>query len=313
MENLFGPDDDDYLDADNDTNMGYGATAVEIDIESDLAAGVARLPTPPFDLNLGAELHPLSDREPSTIPVANPPDVVDLGIDKEVVIKKKSTRAKFDVERLLSAEGLITIKRRAPRVKFKGKGHEYRYLVRLLECYQVWGHQLFPKANFEDFLAMTERLGRNKQMKVVRRQWIDEWKPVPTQERDSDLDLQQTYNDETGFVVDARSDEDENTNFPPHERPEANSGDAGNYPTSAAVGQSNGDGLSPAVRTRSRSPSSVDGVTTPPQNPTPPRSDGVSDDVNRPTDSAEAQRSPVPSAQQGPLFLFDDDEDDLYD
>ncbi|KAK9367800.1 replication fork protection component Swi3-domain-containing protein [Lipomyces kononenkoae] len=309
MENLFGPDDDDYLDADDEANMGYGASTVEIDIESGLAAGVAaRSPTPPFDLNLEGEL------QRPVVPVAEPPDVVDLGIDKEVVIKQKKTRAKLDVERLLSAEGLITIKRRAPRVRFKGKGYEYHYLGRLLECYQVWAHQLFPKANFEDFLAITEQLGRKNQMKVVRRQWIDEWKPARTPEKDSELDLpQQTEDDVTGFVVDARSDEVENSDFPLLERSKPNSGDIDGYSTVAGMDHSNDDDLSPAGRTRTHSHSGIVDSVSPAQNPTPPRSDSPSDDVHPPTDSGEGPRSPVPSSQQRPLFLFDDDEDDLYD
>ncbi|KAK9359395.1 replication fork protection component Swi3-domain-containing protein [Lipomyces starkeyi] len=318
MENIFGPDDDDdYPDVDDEINMGYGASTVEIDIESDLATGVARLPTPPYDINLDAELYPRTGDEPSLVPAAKPPDVVDLGIDKEVVIKQKSTRAKLDNERLLSADGLITIKRRAPKVKFKGKGHEYRYLGRLLECYQIWGHQLFPKANFEDFLAMTERLGRSKQMKIVRRQWIDEWKPARPPEEENDLDQRQTYDDGTGFVVGAGfSDDgdDDNREFGSQEHQKTNAGDKSMDFSEAGVAHLNDDLVAPGQSNMNCSPSSIDSVT-PEQNPTPPRSEAVPTDVPPSTDSQEfaPSRGESPSSHQGALFLFDDDEDDLYD
>ncbi|KAK9374553.1 replication fork protection component Swi3-domain-containing protein [Lipomyces chichibuensis] len=324
MENLFGPDDDDddYPDVNDEINMGYGASTVEIDVENDLARGFARLPTPPDDINLDAELYPRPGGEPSLVPAAKPPDVVDLGIDKEVVIKQKSTRAKLDNERLLSAEGLLTIRRRAPKVRFKGKGHEYRYLGRLLECYQIWGHQLFPKANFEDFLAMTERLGRSKQMKIVRRQLIDEWKPARLPEEKSDLDQRQTYDDGTGFVVDAGfggdddDNDDENREFGSQEHEKTNAGDNSMGFSEAGVTQPNDDLVGPGRRNLNHSHSSMVNAI-PEQNPTPPRSDAVPSDVPRSADSQQFAPSPgkSPGSHQSALFLFDDDDDDddLYD
>ncbi|KAK9355319.1 replication fork protection component Swi3-domain-containing protein [Lipomyces doorenjongii] len=315
MENLFGPDDDDdYPDVDDEINMGYGATTVEIDIENDLATLGAGPPTPPYDFNLDAELYPRTGDEPSLVPAARPPDIVDLGIDEEVVIKQKSTRAKLNNERLLSAQGLITIKRRAPKVRFKGKGHEYRYLGRLLECYQIWGHQLFPKANFEDFLAMTEKLGRSKQMKITRRQWIDEWKPERLPEQESDLDQRQTYDDGTGFVVGAGfGDDDENREFGSQEHQKTKSDDNSMGFSDTGEAQLNDDLEAPRHSNMNRSHSSIDRVT-PEQNPTPPRSDPVTSDVPPSADSQDAPSAgKSPSSRQAPLFLFDDGEDDLYD
>ncbi|KAK9248119.1 replication fork protection component Swi3-domain-containing protein [Lipomyces tetrasporus] len=326
MENLFGPDDDDYPDVDDKINMGYGADTVEIDIDSDLSRDGASMPTAEYNINIDAGLYPRDDGpEPSVVWGARPPEVVDLGIDKEVVIKQRSTRAKLDNERLLSAEGLITIKRRAPKVRFKGKGQEYRYLGRLLECYQIWGHQVFPKANFEDFLAMTEKLGRNKQMKVVRRQWIDEWKPARPPEQNSDeedrandLDQRQTYDDGTGFVVGAGYDDDENHDFVSLKRQKATSSDDDNRVSGEGEAvQLNDDVVSPQTST-SNGPQSAIETVTPEQNPTRSVSDAVPRDVPLPEETEESAPTtgPSPSSHQDALFLFDDedeDNDDLYD
>jgi replication fork protection complex subunit TIPIN/Csm3/Swi3 len=56
----------------------------------------------------------------------------------------------------------------------------------LLGTYQVWLHELFPRAKFADALAMVEKLGHTKRMQILRSGWIDESKPNPAQENDSD-------------------------------------------------------------------------------------------------------------------------------
>ncbi|KAK9479445.1 replication fork protection component Swi3-domain-containing protein [Lipomyces japonicus] len=163
----------------------------------------------------------------------------DLGIDTDVVVKPRKAVAKLDVERLLSVDGLLDLRVRAQRMRFKGKGHEYKDLGRLLECYQLWAHNLFPKAKFADFLQTTERLGRTGRMKIARNGYIDEYRPKRTYDAESndsnddsdDIDraskkskktddlgneknkgTANTYEDESGFVVndDLVSDEDDN-------------------------------------------------------------------------------------------------------
>ncbi|KAK7205395.1 replication fork protection component Swi3-domain-containing protein [Myxozyma melibiosi] len=147
--------------------------------------------------------------------------VADLGIDQEVQVKQaRRPQAKLDANRLLSAEGLLEIRRRAPRIKLKGKGHEYGDLGRIIECYRVWAHQLFPKAKFEDFLVLTEKVGRENQVKAARNAWMDEWKPSvpePAEEQSDDLSEDseaelngpQRYDDGSGFVVDEQAVDDE--------------------------------------------------------------------------------------------------------
>jgi replication fork protection complex subunit Csm3/Swi3 len=50
-------------------------------------------------------------------------------------------------------------------------------------------HDVFPKARFRDCIAMTEKVGHTTQVKVMRRQWIDESKPKKRMDEDDDLDL----------------------------------------------------------------------------------------------------------------------------
>jgi replication fork protection complex subunit Csm3/Swi3 len=56
----------------------------------------------------------------------------------------------------------------------------------LLGTYQVWLHELYPRAKFADGLAMIEKLGHGKRMQKLRCGWIDESKPKKAQENDSD-------------------------------------------------------------------------------------------------------------------------------
>ncbi|KAL4956180.1 replication fork protection component Swi3-domain-containing protein [Aspergillus filifer] len=109
-----------------------------------------------------------------------PPDNtgVVLGLDEEVkVTKKRQPVAKLDENRLLTQAGIPKLRRSARKnLKFKGKGHEFSDLARLLNFYQLWLDDLFPRAKFADGLAMIERLGHSKRLQTMRRTWIDEEK-----------------------------------------------------------------------------------------------------------------------------------------
>ncbi|KAI4283004.1 MAG: hypothetical protein L6R38_002488 [Xanthoria sp. 2 TBL-2021] len=102
-----------------------------------------------------------------------------LGLDEEVkVTRKRQPVAKLDEDRLLSQAGIPKLQRIAKeRFHFKGKGHEYRDLARLLNIYQLWLDDLYPRAKFADGLAMIEKLGHKKRIQIMRREWIHEGKP----------------------------------------------------------------------------------------------------------------------------------------
>ena len=38
-------------------------------------------------------------------------------------------------------------------------------------------HDVFPKANFRDCIAMTEKVGHITQMRIMRKEWIEQAKP----------------------------------------------------------------------------------------------------------------------------------------
>jgi replication fork protection complex subunit Csm3/Swi3 len=57
--------------------------------------------------------------------------------------------------------------------------------MRLLNYYQLWMHDVFPKARFRDCISMTEKVGHQNQLRVMRKQWIDDTKPG---RRDEDVE-----------------------------------------------------------------------------------------------------------------------------
>ncbi|KTW31199.1 uncharacterized protein T551_01272 [Pneumocystis jirovecii RU7] len=98
----------------------------------------------------------------------------DLGIDEEVSIRTRKSVAKLDDEkRLLSEKGLVQIVHQAPqRMRLKGKGYEFEDLRSLLSYYQIWAHELFPKARFREVIRMIQKCGRSKRIRIERSQWI---------------------------------------------------------------------------------------------------------------------------------------------
>jgi replication fork protection complex subunit Csm3/Swi3 len=89
----------------------------------------------------------------------------------------------------LSSAGIPKLRRIAKdKLKFKGKGHEFSDISRMLNLYQLWLDDLYPKAKFKDGLTMVEKLGHTKRMQVSRRAWIDESKGFRRRE-DEDAEL----------------------------------------------------------------------------------------------------------------------------
>ncbi|KAK3950527.1 replication fork protection component Swi3-domain-containing protein [Pseudoneurospora amorphoporcata] len=105
-----------------------------------------------------------------------------LGIDKEIDVTKKARvpRVKLDDARLLSDKGIPKLRKTAPKLKLKGKGHEFSDAARLLSFYQEWLDDLFPKATFVDALAMCEKAGHKTTLRNARLKWIAEGKPRST-------------------------------------------------------------------------------------------------------------------------------------
>ena len=100
-------------------------------------------------------------------------------IDEEVQVKKKrKPNPKLDEARLLSQNGVPKLRKLTrSKLRFRGKGHEYTDITTLLNMYQLWLDDLYPKAKFRDGLAMIEKVGHTKRMQVTRRGWLDATKP----------------------------------------------------------------------------------------------------------------------------------------
>ena len=93
------------------------------------------------------------------------------------------------ISSLLSSTGIPKLRRIAKeKLKFKGKGHEFSDISRMLNLYQLWLDDLYPKAKFKDGLVMVEKLGHTKRMQVSRRAWIDESKGFRRRE-DEDAEM----------------------------------------------------------------------------------------------------------------------------
>ncbi|KAH8690977.1 replication fork protection component Swi3-domain-containing protein [Talaromyces proteolyticus] len=102
-----------------------------------------------------------------------------LGLDADLkVTKQRAPVAKLDAARLLSQNGIPKLRKNArSKLRLKGKGHEFSDLGRLLNFYQLWLDDLYPRAKFADGLAMIEKLGHTKRVQIMRKEWIDEDKP----------------------------------------------------------------------------------------------------------------------------------------
>lgn len=135
------------------------------------------------DLNI-VHIPPSIDHEPTpsvTQPASQRFDDDDedadvLGVDEEVVIKKRRVMVKLDEDKLMSARGIPYLQAKVktkllPHLK-KEKGNELRNLNKILQFYQLWAHGLYPRANFQDFIQMARATGKKPRMKLMRQSWI---------------------------------------------------------------------------------------------------------------------------------------------
>ena len=134
---------------------------------------------------------------------ANKENFGGLGLDEEVKItKKRIPNPKLDDQRLLSEPGIPKLRalarsgRIAKKLHFKGKGHEFSDVAKLLSYYQLWLDDLFPRAKFADGLMMVEKVGHSKRMALMRKEWIDEGKPGYA--RDKALRKEQEEHEKSG-------------------------------------------------------------------------------------------------------------------
>ncbi|KAF2871896.1 replication fork protection component Swi3-domain-containing protein [Massariosphaeria phaeospora] len=163
-----------------------------------------------------------------------------LGIDEEIKVgKTRQPIPKLDENRLLSDPGIPKLRRISKeRLKFKGKGHEYGDIVRMLNMYQLWLDDLYPRAKFADGLSMIEKLGHSKRIHYMRKQWIDEGKPKHTIEDEDEEDnantpevpSQQSGDRMEGLELDNTANTNEATAENQNEDPKQTEGVSGDDP-----------------------------------------------------------------------------------
>lgn len=120
-------------------------------------------------------------------------DAAEAGKDPDVEVKVRKQRkpvVKLDEGRLLSDAGVNKLRKIAKtRLKFKGKGHEFTDITRLLNMYQLWLDDLYPKAKFNDSLLMVEKLGHSKRLQIMRKAWIDATKQTRRDQSPERIDV----------------------------------------------------------------------------------------------------------------------------
>lgn len=80
---------------------------------------------------------------------------------------------------------------------------------------------MFPKAKFHDGLALIEKLGHKKRLKVMRQEWINEEKPKPEKDLsddDGDVDMQHKDSRANGDARSPRPGEDSQLGGQHHDR-----------------------------------------------------------------------------------------------
>lgn len=65
----------------------------------------------------------------------------------------------------------------------------------MLNMYQLWLDDIYPRAKFADALAIVEKVGHTKRMQRIRKEWIDEGRPRRTTEPDDEDIAEDTRNE----------------------------------------------------------------------------------------------------------------------
>ncbi|ORX82184.1 Swi3-domain-containing protein [Anaeromyces robustus] len=120
---------------------------------------------------------------------------------KRKIIRKNIP--KLDSNVLLSENGLIKLQTLLSKTSFKrGKGHEKENLSRLINVYQLWGHNLYPRLTFKSIIERTEKLCSEKRLRIA----YSTWKEANRYKRKYETN---EYN-ESGII--RNNDESSNTN-----------------------------------------------------------------------------------------------------
>ncbi|MCJ1321699.1 chromosome segregation in meiosis- protein [Xylographa vitiligo] len=140
------------------------------------------------------DYHPAMDAPAQTTSPSRP-KATDLGIDEEIQVAKKrkpiaipsrdpEAAAHHEGEAQVQGQGargsgLLSYYRHYMKLTV---GSKYADVARLLNLYQLWLDDLYPRAKFADGLAMIEKLGHTKRLQTMRREWMKEGRPLERRE-----------------------------------------------------------------------------------------------------------------------------------
>ncbi|AGO10553.1 AaceriABR100Wp [[Ashbya] aceris (nom. inval.)] len=93
-----------------------------------------------------------------------------------IQVRKTRTVVKLDYEKLVSKKGLPYVLKNAPKhARISKRRDTYGNLCHILQFYQLWAHELYPKAKFKDFVSLCDRLGKtDRLLRAYRMQLIRE-------------------------------------------------------------------------------------------------------------------------------------------
>ncbi|KAH3686534.1 hypothetical protein WICPIJ_002485 [Wickerhamomyces pijperi] len=94
----------------------------------------------------------------------------------DIITKTKRTRPKITPDLLLSKKGLPYIYDNRKRIikNLTKSSKPAKNLANFLRIYQLWAHELFPLAKFEDFTQLVSKHGSSQVVKNFRKEWINE-------------------------------------------------------------------------------------------------------------------------------------------
>jgi replication fork protection complex subunit Csm3/Swi3 len=100
----------------------------------------------------------------------------------------------------------------------------------MLNMYQLWLDDLYPRAKFADALAIIEKVGHTKRMQMMRREWLDEGKPRRTTGREEEDDTDEVFAEQPAAAQEPGSMEDVEQNGENVSREFGSAGDAKDDP-----------------------------------------------------------------------------------
>ena len=160
-----------------------------LDLDEYDAAGLAGLPVE--DSARVAEQHQSAlDAASLDAPVGTQVDdlgVQDLGVDTAVsTARVRKPLPKLDADRLLNPHrGYPALLRSIGHLKYR-KGAERKYLQKYVMTHQIWANRVWPKANFDDFIVIARKVGKDPRIRSYLRDLIESEKygrPAERRER----------------------------------------------------------------------------------------------------------------------------------